>query len=653
MRNLELDLCTSHDATVRNLWFYPTEDLGAYASSREPEEDRVICIAELFVRDFLKRGNAEAEINRVLPDGELKQFLRTLDEDFLDLRDKAEVLGGNLWECKSNFSRKCHAAVRARLLSLCIDTDGFIPVVYGEDAFFIPFRFAPGAPVIEDFAGKAIDCWQTPYGELFAAAEVRYKCVVHCDQSLVPLSGRSLMLPVYLAYLRKIGEIQYNPLRLLATGAVENGRLASVETAEKASALKKCFPGAVLLFPESSKYCSEKRNEIPLPPLELAKVKEAVQRHIDYHGLCVPTLEYALARLKKLYSELGSNYRSWELMLRCVEKNARAVPRYCDPENYLLCLMLKSSINCHLGNTRVALALNREARELAKRNNLTREQLRLEIEELVEFQDEECFLDIAAQAEQLKVRVEEFGDPDLLMRYYGTMGQAHCYGFLAGVTGFDRDRAKSCFVAAVDYALKRPRDIENEMDFQGNVAQDLNYCYLWYALFEPETADADRAFAEAKNHHECRLGGEKQIRNRRHLKRLKAFALYRRWLADGAVPEPEKIPNALKSEFDGDWLAATTGKYVGALLAAAGNFNEAADTFKEYTDILRKRTEPILRFIQMTILAEAYRSIGEASYRKEALEVSELLKTSYSPSIGAWIDFLNGKSAFPGLTYWY
>ena len=655
MRNLEDDFCLElPEVVVRNLWFYPTEEIGRYASSQRSEKNRIECVAELFIREFLNRKSAEKEINRILPDGELKLFWCTINDDFLDLRDKTEVLNGDLWECSSDFSKKCHAAVRRRLLSLCIDTDGFIPVFCGENAFFIPFHFEEGMAAIEDLSGNPITCWQSPYTALFRAA-FRYKCVVHCDQSSVipALTGNSLMLPLYLAYLRKIGDIQYNHLRLLATGAVASGRLKAVDTMEKAAALGKCFSDAFLFFPESSQYCSAKPNEVLLPPLELAQVKDAVQMRIEAYGLFVPTMKYALDRLKVLCTERDSNYHSWELMLRRVKNNSRAIPRYRDPQNHLLCLMLESSILCHMGKTREALALNREARELAERNNFTRELLRLEIEELVEFQDDECFLDIAAHAEELKLRVEKFDDPDLLMRYYGTMGQAHCYGSLAGVLGFDREQAKEFFERAVHYALRRPRNFENEMDFEKNVGQDLNYIFLWYALFDPETAACERACKDSMDHHRCQLSGAAQIDGLRFLNRIKVFSAYRRWLMDGKVPKSDNIPAALKIEYRGDWLAATTGKYVGALQSAAGNTVESKDTFQKYADVLRGAKGPILCFIQMTILAEAWRSTGDAAYKLEALGVLEAVKTHYPNSFGAWDGFLRGKNAFPGLNYWY
>lgn len=137
------------------------------------------------------------------------------------------------------------------------------------------------------------------------------------------------------------------------------------------------------------------------------------------------------------------------------------------------------------------------------------------------------------------------------------------------------------------------------------------------------------------------------------MNRIKAFSVYRRWLMDGNASDPCKVPALLKIEYREDWLAATTGKYVGALHAAVGNIAEAVDTFQKYTTVLRGAKDPILRFIQMTILAEAWRSTGYAAYRAEALDVLEMVKGHYPNSFSVWEGFLNGKSKFPGLNYWY
>ena len=651
MRNLEDDLCRNPEAVGRNLWFYPVEEIGEYAFSRRPAAARIACVAELFRREFLHRGAAQKEIDRVLPNGELRDFRRRFDDDFLDARNKRELLNeAPLWSGESEFSRRCAVAVCANLLALCEETDGFIPVYVTGKAFFIPFHFVDGPGTISDAAGVPIENWQPAYRRVFDAAVPPYSCVVDCDQSeLPPLTGTSFMLPLHLAYLRKCGELDYNPLRLLATGAIVDGQLQPVETVEKATMLSQNFLDGFLFFPESAKYCPERSSEVPIPRWTLAELRQEMPALVEAKGLVVPSFPDALRRLEVIAEDRESNYRHWELMLDRLNTNMDAIPDYRAPAPYLKCLMLKSSILCHMGRTADALALNEGARDFAAKNGFELELRRLEVEELVDLQDCECFDHILALAEDLHRGIEALDDDDLRMRYYGTMGQAYCCGALAGHPGFDREQARAFFDLALKYATAL-RD-RGGMGSEGDIAQDLNYRFMWYALFSPETPEAEKRYREAKRHIYNNLEGKVREKNRRFLHRLKTFSLYRHLLGGGS--EPETLPETLRAEYPHDWLAALTGKYVGALTAAAGQTTEAAEIFREYAGILRDASEPILRFIQMTILAEAYRSTGETAYREEAVALLALLKEPYPGSVGQWEEFLRGKNSFPGLNYWY
>ena len=206
----------------------------------------------------------------------------------------------------------------------------------------------------------------------------------------------------------------------------------------------------------------------------------------------------------------------------------------------------------------------------------------------------------------------------------------------------------------------------NEINLaEGNVAQDMNYRFLWYALFEPETEDADNAYEAAKGHIESNLqptednpfrGETLCEKNRQYLVRIKAFSLYRYWMRSGEVPVFDR-EDLLISKNEGDWLPALTGKYVGALLAASGKKSEAASLFREYFGLLDEKTDPIMRFIQMTFCCEAFRSTGDESYCKRARTLVEGLREIYrrSSTLKAWDHYLQKGDAavFPGLDYWY
>ena len=61
---------------------------------------------------------------------------------------------------------------------------------------------------------------------------------------------------------------------------------------------------------------------------------------------------------------------------------------------------------------------------------------------------------------------------------------------------------------------------------------------------------------------------------------------------------------------------------------------------------------PVLCFIQMTILAEAFRSTGEAHYCERASALAEQLLPEYPNTVPAWKKYLLGQGEFPGLKYW-
>ncbi len=288
-QDLFLDYASNPERTSHNLLFYPQGQLFEYAGDpKQQEERRAQCVAELFVREFLKKGNAKAEISAILPDDEIAQFWGKIGEDFLGIHETKTFPLEALWDSANEFSRICEITVREKLRELCEIVDGFIPVYLGKQSYFIPFHFeklrnSAEKGTIVDLAGNPIPLWQAPYARLFS--EKKYQCIVHCDQSGLlqgnrqknVFTGNSLMLPLYLAFLRRKKKLEYNPLRLLiVTGEIdENGRLKSVETAEKATGFHLNFENSsFFVYPESTKYGSTERNEVALPKLDLDQIEE-------------------------------------------------------------------------------------------------------------------------------------------------------------------------------------------------------------------------------------------------------------------------------------------------------------------------------------------------------------------------------------------
>ena len=346
---------------------------------------------------------------------------------------------------------------------------------------------------------------------------------------------------------------------------------------------------------------------------------EEVRRQIEAKGLVIPTFRDAKARLEQLeYETRHTNQNRWEIMLARLQTNMDAIQLSQDrsPESYLLCLMLKSAMYCHMGNTATTLKFNREAKEMAKNLHLEKQLRRLEIEELVDLQDVEDFDSIRLLAGTLETELERLNDDDLLMRYFGTMGQAHCYGFLSGISGFEQDTSKKYFMQALHHA----QNLESEQD----IAQDLNYNYLWYVLFDPASAEAALQ------------------------------ALYRQLLTSGETG-PVDYPAEDLPEEAAFWLQALVKKYLAALAAASGEKEISDQYFMKASVLLEQGVEDsIIAFIRMTTLAEAYRSLRSENWREAALASFSHLSGKYLTALSPWQDYLLNKTAsYPGLNYWY
>ena len=624
------------------------------ATGRYSEECRRECLAELICRWYLKpSAEFEACLDSVFPSKEWHS-LKKLKEQEIFAAPTAVGLPQKLWNSVDPFLSRCEVSARKRLADL-LDTDGFIPVYSGEEAFFLPFRLVENErlPLIGDSAGVPIEKWMEPYLLLFGE-NPKYRCIVRCRRKsyLPPFVGRSLMLPLYLASQRKSGSLPaYNRLRLLSTGAIEIGHLKAVETKEKLQALELCFADAYLFFPESAQIHSEERNSVPLNiALDLEEILEEVRKQIEAKGLVIPTFRDAKKRLEQLeYETRHTNQNRWENMLARLQTNMTAIQLSSDrsPESYLLCLMLKSAIYCHKGDTAEALKFNREAKEKAKSLHLDKQLRRLEIEELVDLQDVEDFDSIRSLSGILKDELERLEDDDLLMRYYGTMGLAHCYGFLSGNPGFDRDAAKACFMQALRHAQK----LESEPD----IAQDLNNNYLWYVLFDPGSTDAALAYIQANDHIERNLQPypQSQKKNRYFLQCFKMQALYRRLLAGEKTSSVDYQAEELPDEAF-FWLRALVQKYLAAIAAANGEKKLAEEYFSKASALLEQKIDDnIIAFIRMTILAEAYRSLEDQDFRQAALDSFGPLTGKYLTALTPWRNYLLNKTAYPGLNYRY
>ena len=649
------------------------------------DEVRIPCIAELFVRRtvFQSRSVEDSAIDALLTNGERCEFLSRMSPLRINSYGEADRVG---WTSKSEFSKRCLRAVKAKC-RLVYGADGFVPVydTTTHEAMFIPFRFEVSSGddvVVRDLAKRVSESWTDCWRELardFPSSE-------HCDVVLLcsigyfggRTAGRSLMLPLLLAWKRKCGQLpRYDTLRMLATGAINDGALSAVAVEEKLDGACREMPNAYFVYPGMEKK-TVSRQEFRRPIGErISNTLVAVDKFVVERGLANLDYRSAYCRLVTMEVEVrGSAFGGWSAIVDRLSHISEAIPEFRDGENYLLGLMLLSAAYCHAGDTAAALQANRRAQEYARSHGFEDQELRLEVEKLVCLQDVEAFADVIRLSEDLGGRIEEFGNADLQMRYYGTMGQAFAYSALTGLDSItNREKSLECFRRAVELAYKLFDDAQqlsfwdaNVLSRAGDVAQDLNYMCLWHALFDGANLsdfDAVRDVALQHLQGECaRIPGSEGVvaKNDAFLRRITALASYRA-LLHGADAKDLLSNSRLRQQPDNarpSWITATSDKYIAALNAGAGHVAEAEALFRRAWDAVAESRDQIIAYIRFTVACEAvrsFRAIGceELAEKWLSRATEQWNSQSFSTFASAkWFrDFLDCGGEFPGLKYWY
>lgn len=633
-----------------NLIFCRDEVL--FESARDSDESsvRAQCLAELFVRAFFSGKTIYREfLDSLLPDREFSSFCSHL----VPCKNlHREYLNGPLWQPHSDFSGRCLSTVRQRFLLLA-ETDGQIPVyVKGFSCgFLIPFDLQPAdQSIVTDLDSRPVADWTAHLAELGINVRVRLHCHSQCGDGVQPLEfiESSMMLPVWCAWLRRTGTDLpfYNPFRIVFSGAFgTDGRLAPVMTVEKSAKIAESFSDYCFVIPESPGSNAFGRNIAQIPCLDRAAVLENIRSIVDLQEKS--TFRYALGRIQALHDKVhSSQYAEWENLIRSLQNNA-VFDEDENPDEYLLNLMLQSQACCHCGRSYEAADINRKAQDYAMGHGkrFEKQLYRLQIEMLVILVDMENFEQIRTLTPDLEKKLYAMNDSDLLMRFHGTMGQIFAYGNLSGLNGFSKEESMRHFKLAKDKAF--------EINSLQDKRQDLNYLHLWHVLFCPGEQAEKNAFERAFNMLN-KEDDQNYLRNYWYLTRQQTFAAYRSLLS-GQRPEI-LIPNSLL-DFDPSrgipWTQALSCKYVGALHAAEGQIDEARKCFDVALKFSPDQQELILKFIRMTILAEAWRSLRLPEYREQALSALDALQKLYPRQSVKWRNFLLGKRNFPGLEYWY
>lgn len=619
-----------------NLFLVGVDNLLSYAKDTENQQEKRRSVLSELIAQWCVSGSEKIKkyLSEVFPTWRNFEDWYAIDQLWIGRRTLPEHHWA--WWRDPDRLEGCESNVRRRLARL-FRVDGFIPVYDPEtpdSGWYIPFE-------LENVSKGDIDVPEIVWsdGQVIAEWREEARAVLgdefRCRLQMLPeegfaLSGASMMLPLKMAAWRKKSRFdfpQYDVFRVLATGKFDSdGRLASVGTAQKYAALKKCFRNdAVLIGPDVPGEIEVKeRNFIRLDiGVSQDHLKESLKKILERSKLAHIDWRYARRRLPDMSADVDRlNRVRWSEVVDVLGRIKERIQGY-DDLTFLNYTVLYATALCHAGRTEEAVKINREAYEFAVKHRMDILSLRLQIEALVSAQDEgdlDFFLKVK---DDIGIRLEEHSEgeyDDLRMRYYGTLAQAEMWGVCLNLNGYDKKRAKKYAEKALKTAKRIAVSVPDDADatkideVESNVQQDMNYFHLWHALFEPGT-DGERNQCRLAEEHLLSLSEYSRRNNRIFLQRQKSLALFNAWRESGVIPNRQMLEDSIVPIDSEGWLIAANRRHLGALAAADGCVDEAIAYFEEGDEALpvEKCRSPVLASIRFSLLVQAACSLQSKS----------------------------------------
>ncbi len=313
-----------------NLIFCDSESLLFIAKNSQSKTCRANCLAELLIRLYLNeeetlqtedgKPKLRDQVERILSHGEVSCFLQIVKQLRPFKPDHANQLV--LWrEDADALSLACRLALEKRLRIL-FHADGVIPVQKDGKGWMIPFDLQDkdkSQYAVSDLDGNVIDEWNNSVSELDIAP---YGVRVHCSAKEMgsdsPFIGRSLMLPVWAAYLKKERKVpHYDPFKFILSGAFEqDGRLSEfLGITGKAAGLAEHYPDAIFLIPE--------KTDVSGLDDESARIINIHTLPNDKKELLTPYIEQEVEK----FSEEAELNRKIEAYYKKLEKDSQKKPK--------------------------------------------------------------------------------------------------------------------------------------------------------------------------------------------------------------------------------------------------------------------------------------------------------------------------------------
>lgn len=531
-----------------------------------------------------------------------------------------------------------------RRLSRLFSADGFIPVYNAVGAWFLPFTLDSEREGARWCDGAEIAAWSEPVRRALSGSGKKGICIQLADGPELSASvrGDSLMLPVWMAAARGRELPGYDVLRVLATGAFDDSfRLSDVEVKPKLDAMKRQFRDAVMFAPNMPAISTQREGclcliDEGLPERAvLERVRDCLE---ETPGVVRVTRDYAIRRLPNMDMRVDrANFNRWNEVAAQLEQLKASVDPERDPETWLEFSSLLATALCHAGRTDDSRNSSREAMSFACKRGFAAKALRLKVTAAVNAQDMGEIDEYKTLAEDIARELELLSGPekdDLSMRFHGTAAQANAFGTIFGVETFSAKMAIEHIDKALEhaYSIARAASENNRDEAESNVAQDLNYRHLMFALFEPGSGNEEEAYANAKRQLN-ELSQESVQNNRCHLMRQRSLAYLNAWRDGAHVPSSEdRVAVRLPAHDAEAWLVAANRRHLGTLAAAAGDAQEAVACFSEGNDALplNRCWAPVLGSIRFALLVQAACSLAACGRKGESSLYAKLAEETYS-----------------------
>ena len=509
----------------------------------------------------------------------------------------------------------------------CLDAHGFIPLIAGNHANSLPFRLEHSRTDRWRFAdtdGREVASAWLPAASNLNSVAPDSPWQVHLHGFLpqgLELEGNSFCLPLALAaYFRNFGE--FDPLSIVATGALENGCLTGVEGCELKREMAVRQSAKIFVCPEAGLARHPEIATLQIPcgtPWEA--VRESIQTELMKMGLLRMDRKSAFEFISQLRNEGSSGHGNPQTaipqMLSAIETLEQSLR---DPE-----VKFPQRIRQHLQSARLNLASlhNHAGDPESARQILTqlhaggsdREKCESAARLVVSLTDAGRFSEawlVAEDALSVAEAISQDSDDGRLakLEIFGAVGCDLLLQIaLRKKLSLDAPEVRKSWEL-----LERNLDLSEELltadlrslDSYENFAKSLTRTALWKALLEPECTE--ERIAQIRAHPEVRRGLGK---SEPYLRRIRFLGEYRRRLFAGGAAQPhhwlQDLPAPMRG--GGEWVLATTLKYRGALRSLEGNTRGAEADIAEALALLAGEQPPVFRLLRWSIAAEAFCSL--------------------------------------------